>query len=141
MKLFQIDFWLNLLFPITCLNCNKPEGMYICPDCFKLLSFHGEIKTLKLEHIDKIIAVGNYQDSPAPLLIHAFKFKSIKEVGIILAEFIRIFWQGHIIFDDTSYLIIPIPLSKKLSLIHISEPTRRTPISYAVFCLKKKNTY
>ena len=28
----------------------------------------------------------------------------------------------------------------KLSLIHISEPTRRTPISYAVFCLKKKNT-
>ena len=27
-----------------------------------------------------------------------------------------------------------------LSLIHISEPTRRTPISYAVFCLKKKKT-
>src|SRR5664279_6158064 len=25
-----------------------------------------------------------------------------------------------------------------LSLIHISEPTRRTPITYAVFCLKKK---
>src|SRR5680860_1899369 len=25
-----------------------------------------------------------------------------------------------------------------LSLIHISEPTRRTPISYAVFCLKKQ---
>src|SRR5665647_3841487 len=27
-----------------------------------------------------------------------------------------------------------------LSLIHISEPTRRTPISYAVFCLKNKKT-
>ena len=27
----------------------------------------------------------------------------------------------------------------ELSLIHISEPTRRTPISYAVFCLKKKH--
>src|SRR5665647_2837373 len=26
----------------------------------------------------------------------------------------------------------------ELSLIHISEPTRRTPISYAVFCVKKK---
>src|SRR5664279_6134247 len=25
-----------------------------------------------------------------------------------------------------------------LSLIHISEPTRRTPISYAVFCLETK---
>src|SRR5665647_2896992 len=24
------------------------------------------------------------------------------------------------------------------AMVHISEPTRRTPISYAVFCLKKK---
>ena len=28
----------------------------------------------------------------------------------------------------------------ELSLIHISEPTRQAEISYAVFCLKKKNT-
>ena len=32
-------------------------------------------------------------------------------------------------------VFVDTPLS--LSLIHISEPTRRTPISYAVFCLKK----
>ena len=32
----------------------------------------------------------------------------------------------------------PQKLDMGLSLIHISEPTRRTPISYAVFCLKKK---
>src|SRR5680860_735482 len=31
-----------------------------------------------------------------------------------------------------------VELRVALSLIHISEPTRRTPISYAVFCLKKK---
>ena len=31
-----------------------------------------------------------------------------------------------------------IPRFLNLSLIHLSEPTRRTPISYAVFCLKKK---
>ena len=30
-------------------------------------------------------------------------------------------------------------LIKSLSLIHISEPTRHLRISYAVFCLKKKN--
>ena len=33
------------------------------------------------------------------------------------------------------------PKPYELSLIHISEPTRRTPISYAVFCLKKKKKY
>src|SRR5665647_2019111 len=38
-------------------------------------------------------------------------------------------WQ--IVMADVS-------MSLDLSLIHISEPTRRTPISYAVFCLKKK---
>ena len=32
---------------------------------------------------------------------------------------------------------IPVLIECHLSLIHISEPTRRTPISYAVFCLKK----
>ena len=30
--------------------------------------------------------------------------------------------------------------ARGLSLIHISEPTRPEPISYAVFCLKKKKT-
>ena len=30
------------------------------------------------------------------------------------------------------------PSAQKLSLIHISEPTRLGMISYAVFCLKKK---
>ena len=29
-------------------------------------------------------------------------------------------------------------IAKRLSLIHISEPTRLLSISYAVFCLKKK---
>ena len=32
------------------------------------------------------------------------------------------------------------PFIGDLSLIHISEPTRHAQISYAVFCLKKKNT-
>ena len=32
-------------------------------------------------------------------------------------------------------------LNQDLSLIHISEPTRRTPISYAVFCLKKRSFF
>eukprot|EP00829_Urostomides_striatus_P008425 TRINITY_DN1926_c0_g1_i2.p3 TRINITY_DN1926_c0_g1~~TRINITY_DN1926_c0_g1_i2.p3 ORF type:complete len:113 (+),score=52.67 TRINITY_DN1926_c0_g1_i2:64-402(+) len=31
--------------------------------------------------------------------------------------------------------------TQALSLIHISEPTRPLYISYAVFCLKKKNCY
>src|SRR5665648_709953 len=38
-----------------------------------------------------------------------------------------------------SYIGIKNPGGYSLSLIHISEPTRLGMISYAVFCLKKKN--
>src|SRR5665647_2773647 len=41
-----------------------------------------------------------------------------------------------IINKEEIYIGYNIPMLM-LSLIHISEPTRRTPISYAVFCLKK----
>src|SRR5665647_8485 len=44
-----------------------------------------------------------------------------KDFGQLVTEKIKIYKPGY-----------------QLSLIHISEPTRRTPISYAVFCLKKK---
>ena len=40
--------------------------------------------------------------------------------------------------DSTPYGNDSISTELQLSLIHISEPTRRTPSSYAVFCLKKK---
>ena len=40
----------------------------------------------------------------------------------------------NILVQDCSSLVAD---DDSLSLIHISEPTRRTPISYAVFCLKK----
>src|SRR5665647_374721 len=43
--------------------------------------------------------------------------------------------EGIATFDAVVVLFLWV---EYLSLIHISEPTRRTPISYAVFCLKKK---
>ena len=47
--------------------------------------------------------------------------------AVIVGETITLHTQGH-----------AEEVRLRLSLIHISEPTRRTPISYAVFCLKKK---
>src|SRR5680860_1657022 len=55
----------------------------------------------------------------------------------------RIQLGGVMQLYDLAITVVPSRLAGKfhhqyLSLIHISEPTRRTPISYAVFCLKKK---
>ena len=41
----------------------------------------------------------------------------------------------------TMLLVAAPAIAQDLSLIHISEPTRLGMISYAVFCLKKKNTH
>ena len=46
----------------------------------------------------------------------------------------------HQMVDSNTIIGKPIT-TEDLSLIHISEPTRRTPISYAVFCLKKKKKH
>ena len=43
------------------------------------------------------------------------------------------------VFGNTLAKMITLCLTGLLSLIHISEPTRQAEISYAVFCLKKKN--
>ena len=50
-----------------------------------------------------------------------------------------VFWMWVIAVIGGASAFIESTLAQVLSLIHISEPTRRTPISYAVFCLKKKN--
>src|SRR5665647_1657031 len=42
---------------------------------------------------------------------------------------------AHTLLFSFTLFLIGLYLYDKLSLIHISEPTRRTPISYAVFCL------
>ena len=60
----------------------------------------------------------------------------VKEADIVIVA------AGRAGVVDDSYVragqvIIDVGINV-LSLIHISEPTRRTPISYAVFCLKKK---
>ena len=46
--------------------------------------------------------------------------------------------QAQKAFKDGNFSLASHLLGKYLSLIHISEPTRRYAISYAVFCLKKK---
>ena len=54
----------------------------------------------------------------------------VKWGGFTLDWYIKCFQSERIMSAFSTTL--------QLSLIHISEPTRRTPISYAVFCLKKK---
>src|SRR5665647_2144291 len=76
---------------------------------------------LKLSQV-KSMLLGHWGTTPGQNFIYVHLNRVIKEFDL---DMIYVSGPGH-----------------GLSLIHISEPTRRTPISYAVFCLKKKkNTH
>ena len=65
----------------------------------------------------------------------------LKGIGEKMSERIIKYRQENGPFMSIEEIMKVSGISEKkfeLSLIHISEPTRRTPISYAVFCLKKK---
>src|SRR5665647_3848056 len=84
-------------------------------------------------------------DCIGPGALHAVRFVGAVKInqhpmsgspGDNLMVILTIHWSSRCM---KSTLMPFTPHSSNLSLIHISEPTRRTPISYAVFCLKKKN--
>src|SRR5678815_1678978 len=66
-------------------------------------------------------------------------------IGIQRGSFRKNLYHSLVLDEPLSAIILPTSIpslvvapSNKLSLIHISEPTRLLSISYAVFCLKKK---
>src|SRR5664279_6456393 len=70
------------------------------------------------------------------------KYKDFEETARVIeasgADVVTVAVRRVNIIDRNSPNLLDfIDPGKYLSLIHISEPTRRTPISYAVFCLKK----
>eukprot|EP01017_Pseudomicrothorax_dubius_P037720 TRINITY_DN556_c0_g1_i5.p1 TRINITY_DN556_c0_g1~~TRINITY_DN556_c0_g1_i5.p1 ORF type:complete len:178 (+),score=27.13 TRINITY_DN556_c0_g1_i5:84-617(+) len=72
----------------------------------------------------------------APFDIIQYILKNVILAIIIIAILIFILNSK----DIKDKIDSPILSEIYLSLIHISEPTRQAEISYAVFCLKKKNT-
>src|SRR5664279_4305069 len=70
---------------------------------------------------------------PAPAAGHGYAYEKLKrKVGDYATA------AAAVVLTMAGGKVATCAIGLTLSLIHISEPTRRTPISYAVFCLKKK---
>src|SRR5664279_5004680 len=89
------------------------------------------------EHLPQHVPIEDLVHAGIVGLIDALnKFDSEKNVKF--ASYAKFRIRGAILDSLREMDWSPRDLRRKsLSLIHISEPTRRTPISYAVFCLKK----
>src|SRR5450756_2506604 len=79
--------------------------------------------------VGKICNAYKNDDIDLTILLTHIGFESDKELASLLDPA----WGVDMIIGGHSHTVL------ELSLIHISEPTRLGMISYAVFCLKKKN--
>src|SRR5678815_1712602 len=116
-------------------------------------SFFGEpvLAVMKLMRYDLSI-LGNHEFDYGPAMLRTrvsqakfpilsanveLPFKGVPPTRIIKVKGLRFGFIG-LTTEETPVTTHPRNM-KGLSLIHISEPTRLLSISYAVFCLKKKN--
>lgn len=130
-KLFTV--FLNLLFPIQCLNCNqedvwlcsacindiitKPHHQTTCPICNIQGYKNGDVcPTCQKEYsLNKIFIAADYENELIQKLIKTFKYNFVKNLNSPIAEImINYFKQINSINQSTSInFVISSPLSKK----------------------------
>jgi len=90
------------------------------PDIIETIDYEAIVKDMRDDLVARfpaIVGVIDLESEPARKLIEAFAYREL----LLRAR-----------INDSARAVLLLPL------IHIPEPTRRPPISYAAFCLKKK---
>ena len=103
-------------------------------DLFSRLKYRSMRK--KFQHLDKSLPgrpEGLEQFHHSPL-----HYTTALPADHPMPDIVHLHWVSGMIDYKSFFASIPNHVPIVLSLIHISEPTRRVVISYAVFCLKKK---
>ena len=122
-------FVLDLIFPVQCINCNKPNeilcnrclktikplDLQVCPYCEKSITLNGEVCNTCLKKfnppIDRLIVIADYQEKLLSKAIHLFKYKFIKSLssplGILMVK------NSQKLTIPTPDFILPIPLHPK----------------------------
>lgn len=112
MKIMSKKTILDFFFPKYCLGCQKLNDSYLCFSCLKKINFVGEIKNYKINNVNKLFVASNFKDATIKKLIRAYTEQGIKEINLILAELLRLFWQGRNIHSNINYSVLPCPQNK-----------------------------
>lgn len=110
-------FFLELLFPKSCLNCAKP-GTYLCQDCLSLIDIPENI-FLSSKILSAVFIASDYNNFIIKKLIHQFKYQPFaKNLSETLASLIILYFnnfkkppQFYTGPNKQEFLLIPIPLS------------------------------
>ena len=112
------EFLLNLIFPVQCINCSKPDeilcqkcletikplDLQVCPYCERSITLNGEVCNTCVKKfnpsVDRLIVVADYQEKLLAKAIHLFKYKFIKSLSEPL---------GILMINNSQKLTIPTP--------------------------------
>ncbi len=110
-------FFLDLLFPKSCLNCGKP-GFYLCSDCLALVEISNKV-LLNTPFLSSLYFATNYQNFLVKQLVQKFKYPPLakelaKDLTLIIITYLEnLEKQPQFIKNPQEYLLIPVPLHKK----------------------------
>jgi ComF family protein len=110
MKLINIKtYFLDLMFPIHCLGCNK-EGSHLCDDCVDSIPL--EISQTRTQYVDHLYSATNFDHPLLNRALKEFKYRFVKDLSQPLAKIIkRMLRENNLVFNY--FIAIPVPLSKK----------------------------
>lgn len=124
---YLLDYFLDLLFPKYCLDCNK-EGTYLCencgkkivplkyatcPECKKITKFGQYCSRHQKQYLNGIIIACYYHKGILREAIHNFKYNGVKELSVFLGQLMtrrlnEIKPRGY-----KQWIIVPVPLHRK----------------------------
>lgn len=105
----------DLIFPVFCISCDQ-EGQVICQRCLNGLGPRPQFLYPANSGLDKVIALGDYQDGILQKAIVEYKYNFQQEFFVVFQKIIddwvldeEKFWEGRRNYD---WLILPVPLHK-----------------------------
>jgi ComF family protein len=112
MKLINIKtFFLDLLFPIKCLGCEK-ENTFLCEECNDSIPL--DLSDTPTMYLDHLYTASDFNHPLLNKVIKEFKYRFVKDLSWPLAWLaIRFVEKNDLQFD--SPVLIPVPLSSRRS--------------------------
>ena len=134
---------IEIIFPVFFVHLRKQDTL-LCCDCYEKIEFSiFPFNNMKqLEYLDEIVIVCRYQ-GVIKKLIHEFKYKSVINIGVVIAKLI--YRSSNLPNCD---LLVPIPIHKKKKSTRgfnqseeiIKALSKLTLIPTANLIIKSKNT-
>ncbi|MFH1671242.1 MAG: ComF family protein [Candidatus Portnoybacteria bacterium] len=97
-------FLLDLIFPITCLDCQKP-GEFICPSCLDRISLNQELPK------ERLIITTDYKNPLVKEAVHQFKYNFVQDLSYPFGKLMSRKLSSY--FSNNSTSLIPVPLHQK----------------------------